>query len=149
MEIAIPPPLRLELKTRKMVLQGKTTYVVKEPDKQEYYHFDEAQYEMLQLFDGEKDLEQLLEAFNQESEKYEYDMDAIQSIFNSCKDLHLLKRTRQEQNAALLERLHEERNKKILQAKGSLLFLRFHLVDPNKLFNRMIDSIRFLLSYLL
>ncbi|WDE13161.1 HlyD family efflux transporter periplasmic adaptor subunit [Thalassomonas haliotis] len=146
MEAIIPPPLRLDLKIRELVQRGKTTYVIKEPDKQEYYHFDQAQYQMLILFDNEKTLEQLVETFNRQSQQYEFDLEALQDIYDSCKDLHLLKRSRQEETAALLERNREERRKKILQAKGSLLFLRFHLVDPNAFFNRIIDHIRFLWS---
>ena len=146
MEAIIPQPLRVDLKIRELVQRGKTTYVIKEPDKQEYYHFDQAQYQMLTLFDNEKTLEQLVETFNRRSERYEFDLEALQDIYDSCKDLQLLKRTRQEETAALLERNREERRKKILQAKGSLLFLRFHLVDPNAFFNRIIDRIRFLWS---
>ncbi|WP_281556475.1 HlyD family efflux transporter periplasmic adaptor subunit [Thalassomonas sp. RHCl1] len=144
MEAIIPPPLRLDLKIRELVQRGKTTYVIKEPDKQEYYHFDQAQYQMLTLFDNKQTLEQLVETFNRQSQQYEFDLEALQDIYDSCKDLHLLKRSRQEETAALLERNREERRKKILQAKGSLLFLRFHLVNPNAFFDRIIDRIRFL-----
>lgn len=140
----VPPPLRLDVKVRKLVQQGETSYVLKEPDKQEYYRFSYPQYELIKLFDGIHDLSSVVDKFNRESEEYEYDTEAAESVYNACKDYQVLKRTKQEENAALLERIKDERKKSMLQAKGSILMMRFQLVDPNNWFNRIIDSIRFM-----
>ncbi len=144
MSTLIPPPLRAELKIQRLVEQGVAGYVIKEPDKHEYYHFDEAQYQMLQLFDGNHDLTRLVETFNQQSAEYEFDIDALSELYENCRDYQLLRRTRAEQNTALLELIREQRKKKLLQAKGDLLLMRFHLLDPDRAFNHVIDSIRFL-----
>ena len=140
----VPPPLREELKVGKLVQMGELSYVIKEPDKQAFYHFDDAQYQLMVLFDGIRDLARVVEVFNQRSDVYEYDLEAAEELYESCREFQLLTRTRAEQNTALLEKIKEERQKKLLQGQGSVLFLRFQLVDPNKLFDRIIDRIRFL-----
>ena len=140
----IPAPLREEVKVRRFVQQGHVSYVLKEPDKQEYYRFSVPQMELIRLFDGVHDLTAVVERFNAESDLYEYDMDAAEAVYHACKDYQVLRRTRQEENVALLERIRDERKKSLLQAKGSILMMRFQLVDPNQWFNRIIDSIRFM-----
>ncbi|WP_111980218.1 hypothetical protein [Algibacillus agarilyticus] len=140
----IPAALRSELKVGKLVQMGDLSYVIKEPDKQAFYHFEEAQYQLMSLFDGVRELSQLVEQFNQTSDEYEFDLDAATDLYESCRNFQLLKRTRKENNAALLEKIREDRKKKMLQGQGSLLYLRFQLVDPNAYFDRIIDKIRFL-----
>lgn len=140
----VPPPLREDLKVGKLVQQGELSFVIKEPDKQEYFHFQAAQYEFMLMFDGSNDLKRLVERFNRDSELYEYDVEDAVELYESCREFQLLTRTKSEQNAALLEKIREERKKKLLQGQGSILFLRFQLVDPNKFFDKIIDKIRFL-----
>ncbi|MDP7038753.1 MAG: hypothetical protein QGI45_06335, partial [Myxococcota bacterium] len=139
----VPPPLRTALKIKKMVQGGETLYVVKEPDKQEYYRFEPYQYKMLTLFDGRHNLQKLVDRFNAQSKDIEYDLEALDDLVQSARDFDLLKRTRKEENAALLERLRQERKKKVLQGKGSLLWMRYQLVNPNDFFNKIIDRLRF------
>lgn len=143
MQPIVPPPLRDALKVGKLVQRGEMSYVIKEPDKQEYYHFEEAQYQMMALFNGVRDFERLVFEFNRRSDKYEYEVEDVEELYNTCREFQLLKRTKAEQNAALLEKIREERKKKVLQGKGSILFLRFQLVNPNAFFDKIIDSIRF------
>lgn len=140
----VPAPLRQDLKISKLVQQGELSFVIKEPDKQEYFHFTDAQYEVMALFDGSHDLTKVMEIFNRQSQLYEFDLEDIVELYESCREFQLLRRTKSEQNAALLEKIREERKKKVLQGQGSVLFLRFQLVDPNDFFNKIIDKIRFL-----
>lgn len=142
----IPAPLRDEVKVRRFVQQGDVSFVVKEPDKQEYYRFSIPQMELIRLFDGVHDLTAIVERFNRESQRYEYDTETAESVYHACKDYQILKRSKQEENVALLERIRDERKKSLLQAKGSILMMRFQLVNPNKWFDSIIDSIRFMWS---
>ncbi len=142
----VPAALREEVKVRKLVQQGEVSYVLKEPDRQEYYRFTLPQYQLIALFDGIHDLTAIVHKFNQQSDEYEYDIDSAESVFNACRDYQVLKRTKKEENAALLEHIREERKKSLIQAKGSILMMRFKLVDPNRWFDQIIDSIRFMWS---
>ncbi|NJB66530.1 putative peptide zinc metalloprotease protein [Desulfobaculum xiamenense] len=142
----IPQPLRDDLKIRRQVLSNETWYVVKEPERQQYFRFDPGQYGMLELFDGHSSLSRLVSAFNAKSEEYEYDRDSAVALYNSAREYRLLRRTREEENAALVERLRETHKQRFLQRQGSLLFMRFHVYDPDALFDRIIDRIRFMWS---
>jgi putative peptide zinc metalloprotease protein len=139
----VAAPLRQALKVSKLVQQGELSYVIKEPDKQAYYHFSDAQYDAITLFDGARDLQAVVDTFNQTSQVYEFDLQGISELYETCREYQLLRRSKREKNAALLEKISEERKKKLLQGQGSILFLRFQLVDPNDFFDKVIDKIRF------
>jgi putative peptide zinc metalloprotease protein len=140
----IPAALRVELKIGKLTQQGILSFVIKEPDKQAYFHFSDEQFEFISSFDGVKSISQLVEAFNRYSPLYELDIEDAIELYDSCRKFGLLVRSKAENNIVLLEKIKEERAKKLLQGQGSLLFLRFQLVDPNDFFNLIIDKIRFI-----
>ncbi|MBF0436313.1 MAG: HlyD family efflux transporter periplasmic adaptor subunit [Magnetococcales bacterium] len=139
-----PAPLRSDLTIRKIAKQGDVTYVVKDPDSLSYYRFDEAQYLMLTLFDGKRTEAQLLEAFDVASDDYVYDQDSLNYLIGSAKDFKLLERTREEEQTALFEKLRERRKRSLLQAQGSLLMMRFKLVNPKAFFDLILDKVRFI-----
>ena len=144
MSETIPLPLREDLTQRKMMIDGEPSYIVKDVEKQKYFRFDEAQFDLIRLFDGARNLTQLVELFNETNAKYEYDDESAEELYKSLKDNKLLKRSKHEENIALIERLKDEKRSKFLQAKGSMLLMRFHLVNPNSEFNALIDKIRFI-----
>ncbi|WP_028299656.1 hypothetical protein [Oceanospirillum beijerinckii] len=144
MSDTIPLPLREDLTQRKMMIDGEPSYIIKDVEKQKYFRFDEAQFDLIRLFDGARNLRQLVELFNETSAKYEYDNESAEELYKSLKDNKLLKRSKHEENIALIERLKDEKRSKFLQAKGSMLLMRFHLVNPNTEFNALIDKVRFL-----
>ncbi|MGN7613526.1 HlyD family efflux transporter periplasmic adaptor subunit [Magnetococcales bacterium HHB-1] len=141
-----PPSLRKDLIIREMVQYGVKCYIVKEPDKGKYYRFDAEQYLMLTLFDGQKNIQTLMDTFDRVSKEYEYDQEALEALITSAREFRLLSRSRTEANAALIEKIREQRRGKMLQMQGSMLHMRFQLVDPNHFFNRIIDHIRFIWS---
>ncbi|MBF0439691.1 MAG: HlyD family efflux transporter periplasmic adaptor subunit [Magnetococcales bacterium] len=142
--LTAPAPLRTELKIRKLVQRGEVTYVIKEPDKQTYYRFSESQHLMLTLFDGKKEPDVLIRAFDEASEEYEYDLEALMELIASAKNFRLLQRSKEEERAALIEKLKETRKGRFLQAKGSLMNMRFHLHDPSAFFDRILHKIQWL-----
>ncbi len=140
----VPMPLKDDLKVRRQTIKGEVYFIVKDPEKDSYYRFDEAQFEMLSLFDGTHSIEWLIERFNASNDEYEFDNETAIELYSSVRGFGLIKKTRHEENIALVERLKEERKKRLLQRKGSLLFMRFKLVDPDRFFNRIIHRISFM-----
>lgn len=141
-----PAPLRSDLRVRKIAVKGETTFVIKEPDQQAYYRFDEAQYLMLTLFDGKRQAMQLIDAFDEASDEYAYDEEALNDLIDSAKAFKLLQKTEEEARAAFFEKLRERRRGFRLQAQGSLLFMRFKLLNPKAFFDTIIDSVQFIWS---
>lgn len=141
-----PPPLREELKQRTIKQQGELIHIIKEPDKSAYYRFDEGQYLMLTLFDGRRTPLQLVKLFNETSEEYEYDHEVLEELIASARNFQILKRNPKEAKAALLEKIKSQRQGMNLQMQGSLMHMRFQLVDPGRWFDRVIDRVRFVFS---
>jgi putative peptide zinc metalloprotease protein len=144
--LSAPPPLRDTIKIRRIVQRGEVTHVIKEPDKQTYFRFDEAQFFMLGLFDGNRDVSELVKLFNKTNTEYEYDEETLNELVSSVKDFRLLQRSKEEERVALVEKLKEQRKGRFLQAKGSLLHMRFHLHDPNEFFDRIISRMQWVWS---
>ena len=144
--MSAPPPLRDTIKIRRIVQRGEVTHVIKEPDKQTYFRFDEAQFFMLGLFDGNRDVSELVKLFNKTNTEYEYDEETLNELVSSVKDFRLLQRSKEEERVALVEKLKEQRKGRFLQAKGSLLHMRFHLHDPNEFFDRIISRMQWVWS---
>ena len=86
----IVPPLREEIKASKLVQQGELSYVIKEPDSQAYYQFSDAQYDLICLFDGNRDLQSLMETFNHQSRLYEFDLEGVKQLYETCREYQLL-----------------------------------------------------------
>lgn len=139
-----PQPLRADLSVRKLTQQGETVYVVKEPKEGVYLRFDEAQYVMLTLLDGQRDLDTLVALFNERSEEYEFDRNGLIELLDQVKGFKLLLPDPQAKRAVLLDKLREGREEHRSRVKGSLLYLRYHLVDPDALFDRIVDRVSFL-----
>jgi putative peptide zinc metalloprotease protein len=140
----VPNPLRETLKIRRQVLSNEVCYIVKEPEKQSYFRFDEGQYSMLALLDGVTALPKLVDVFNGKNKAYEYDLESAQELYTSARGCGLITRTREEEHAALRERLRETRKQKFLQRKGSVMLMRFHFVDPNRFFDRIVEPLGFM-----
>ena len=140
----IPLPLRDGLNLRQQKQKGETIFILKDPETDEYYRFDEAQYQIISLFDGKKNIDEVVEEFNKTFKQYEYDKEDLESLYGDLESFKLLQRSKRENNIALVEKMKNDKRSKFLQAKGSLLLIRFHLVDPSKYFDKIIDSILFL-----
>ncbi|MBF0426906.1 MAG: hypothetical protein HQL66_13920, partial [Magnetococcales bacterium] len=129
---------------RRDVRDGADTYILKEPDAGAYFRFDAAQYLMLTLFDGRRDAEALLAAFDAASATHVYDPGALATLIDTARSRGLLQRSRRESNIALIEKMRAERHGRRLQARGSLLLLRFHLLDPDLFLARVVDRLRWI-----
>lgn len=140
----IPLPIRNELHIKKQRQKGEIFYIVKDAESDGYFRFDEPQFDMINLFDGKLSISQLVAKFNERYRQIEYDSESVESLYDDLKTHKLLQRSKRDHNIALVERLKDEKRSKFLQAKGSMLLVRFHMVDPNAFFERTMDSIRFL-----
>lgn len=144
MSALVPLPIRSDLHLKKQKQQDEVFYIVKDTENDGYFRFEESQIEMIRLFDGKLNISELVEKFNQLFKQVDYDTESLESLYDDLKTHKLLQRSKREQNIALVERLKDQKRSKFLQAKGSVLLIRFHLLDPNAYFDKVIDSIRFL-----
>ena len=135
--------LREDLVITRQVQRDEVFYVIKDPVAQTYYRFAEVEYDIISLFDGENDFARTQELFSEQYEDAEIDEATLQNFVASLKKIDLLEKTAAEKNLMLLERQRSFRKARILETKGTLLYKRVPLIDPDRLFNRMISHIRF------
>ncbi|MCJ8344808.1 hypothetical protein MJH12_04655, partial [bacterium] len=141
----VKPKLRENLSFSPQSLGGKKGYTLKDPDTENYYRFSEEEYQVACLVDGTRDLKEIQENCLKLYD-IELDMDDIQDFLQSLKQMDLMVRSKEEQNLILIERRKASRQSILLSKKGSIMYKRFPIINPDKIFDKMIPSLTFLWS---
>ncbi len=137
------PCLRSDLKISKQVLSGKVTHIVKDPVKNTYFKFEDGEWAIISLFDGSGTLKELVQKYEKAHSGMFMDLQSMRDYQESLNGIHLLEKPTKEQNIMLIEKMKEVRGHQLLSKKGSILYKRFPLIDPDKLFDKVIPYIRF------
>lgn len=138
------PKLREDLVISKMTTKSGEHYVVKDPLKNSYFRFTAEEWDIIKYFDGEKEKEHMVEQFNRDHEFVEIDLETIDEYWNNLDSLNLLIKSKEDMNVMLVEKVKEMREVQLLSKKGSIMYKRFPLVDPDKFFDKIIPHIDFL-----
>ena len=137
------PKLRKDLVITRQKQRGEIIFVLKDPVTQEYFRYSESEYQVMALFDGYHTIDQIIQEFKRIDPELELDRETISEFLASLKSNGLIQRTSAEKNLILLEKQRSFRKQNLLRAKGSALYLRVPLLDPNELLNRTINYLRF------
>jgi putative peptide zinc metalloprotease protein len=140
------PKLREDLKISKMVKKAGSHYVVNDPMKASYFKFALEEWDVIQLFDGTRTLADIVLEYNKNNNFIEISEKDVEDYWNNLDDLHLLVKSKHEMNVMLVEKVKEMRQFQLMSKKGSLLYKRFPIVDPDKFFDRIIGKITFFWS---
>jgi putative peptide zinc metalloprotease protein len=137
------PPLRSDLVVKKQTIAHQKSYIaiIKDPVKKKYFRFEEEEYFVLNLLDGVNTADDIVQLYNRQF----YDNltgDDIEEFIASIRENDLLEKDFSELNTFLYEQLKEQRKSKIRQAKGSMLYFRVPLVDPNIFFSKVMPYIK-------
>ncbi len=137
------PSLRPDLKISKQVLREKTSYIVKDPIKNSYYRFEQGEWSIISLFDGKRSLEDMAKKFNEDNSDTEIDVGTLKDYQKNLESMNLLQKSQKDQNFMLIENMKELRKSFLLSKKGSVMYKRFPIVDPDKFFDKIIPHITF------
>ena len=140
-------PLRSDLVIRKQTIARENSYlaIIKDPVKKKYYRFEEEEYFVLKQFDGKKNAEDIADLYN----KKFYDnitKEDIEEFVVSVRSNDLLEKNLSQLNTFLYEQLKEQRKSKIKQAKGSALYFRIPVFDPDYFFYKIMPYIKWIWS---
>jgi len=141
----IPLPLRSDLVIKKQIVGKATGYIIKDPVKQAYYRFDEEEYFVLSQLDGKKTVMDVAKAYNEQFQEELTGQD-IAEFIGSLQRNDMFERTEIQKNVFLYEQLISQRKSRIQLAKGSPLYFRIPVVDPDKLFDKVMPFIRWIWS---
>jgi putative peptide zinc metalloprotease protein len=137
--------LRPDLKIIRQVHSGDVAYIVKDPVALKYYRFPEIAAKVFNHLDGKHTHEEVGALVSAEMGEV-IPGSEITSFVESLKKLNFIERSAGEKSLLLLERLRKDRQQKAEEAAdgGDANYMRFPLMDPDKLYDRIIKRIWFI-----
>jgi putative peptide zinc metalloprotease protein len=126
------PQLRQDLSVVEQHYHGGVRYVLKDPIHHAYFTLSALEWELAKLMDGNRTIVQLADEFAARHPDVPVDSGEVESFVARARQLHLLEKSLEEWNVMLLEKRRNERKNAIFQQKGSLLFKRVPLINPQR-----------------
>ncbi len=143
-------PLRLhprpDLVADQHTYLGRRYWVVKDPVALHYYRFEEEEYALFQLLDGQTSLEQIRDRFETQFAPQKITLVELQQFFAQLHRSSLVISDAPGQGAQLHERLVQRRRRRASETARSLLSLKVPLYDPQKLLDRLNGPLGWLFS---
>ncbi|MCA9257757.1 MAG: biotin/lipoyl-binding protein [Planctomycetales bacterium] len=133
---------RPDLTARKQRYQGRSYWVVKDPVGLQYFRFEEEEYAILQMLDGEASLEQIAEQFEREFPPQTIRVEELQNFIGMLHKSGLVLSDAIGQGSQLKERRDEKKRRELLAALSNVLAFRFRGFDPERLLNFLYPYVR-------
>ena len=139
------PRLKPNLVVRRVVQMGEANWVVKNPDRTQYYSFDESTWGLIQLFDGTRTLSEIHDAY-QANFSQPIDPSLVPEYEESLRSMDLLEKSSVERQLEQLAWIKDARRRTAEQkAEGFDIFLiPFHVFDPDAFMNRTQKYVRWI-----
>ncbi len=138
------PRLHPEVKIVRREVNGEVHYVVREPTERKYFQFDEVVVTLMRLMNGERTPEEIADAAAAALGARPKPGD-VADFAHKLKRMGIVERSPAEQHLMLQERLRKKRKIRSRQrAQGSILRLRFTFGDPDRVFGRMMEALRWM-----
>ncbi len=140
------PALRKDLVIRRLVQMGEVKWVVKDPVASAYYNFDDAQWGLMQLFDGTRTIAEIHAFYQAQFPAETIEKALVLEHEEMLRDIDFLEKTSAEKNLALLARFKNARQRAADEKSEGFnpFFILFHVVDPNEFLGRTLKYVRWL-----
>jgi putative peptide zinc metalloprotease protein len=140
------PALRPDLVIRRVVQMGEATWVVKNPETVKYYNFAEAEWGLIQLFDGTRTRTQIFEEYRSQFPGEDIKFQLVLDFEEMLRKIDLLAQSVAERNLTLLARAKTARQRAAEErAEGrNIFFIPFHVLDPDRFLNRTVRYVRWI-----
>jgi putative peptide zinc metalloprotease protein len=142
----LPVRKRPDLVARRQRYQGQDCWVVKDPVGLNYFQFQDEEYAILQMLDGQTSLEEIRDRFEAEFPPRKLPLEEIYRFLGMLHQSGLVLSTLPGQGDQLYERRGERRRQKLLAAMTNLLAFRFRGLDPERLLTRLYPYFRWFFS---
>lgn len=128
----VPLKARADLKIARIQYQQAASWVIKDPVTLRYFRFQPEQYKILELLDGERNLETIRDEFHKEFPAANLTLEEIQSLISDLHKSGLAYSSRFGQGTALVKEKREQRRKKFIGMLKNVLYLRVPGWDPER-----------------
>ncbi|OHB78884.1 MAG: hemolysin D [Planctomycetes bacterium RBG_16_64_10] len=128
---------RPDLIARRQRYQGRNYWVVKEPVGLKYFRFQDEEYAILQMLDGDISFDEIRQRFQQRFAPQKITLNDLQQFVGMLHRNGLVVSAAAGQGYQLKRRRDERRRKERLAMLSNVLALRFKGIDPERFLNRL------------
>lgn len=140
------PALRKDLVIRRQVRIGEVTWVVKQPETNKFYNFDDDNWTLIELFDGTRTRIEILEEYRRRFPGGDTALTLILDFEEMLRRVDLLEQSASEKNLQLLSKFRNLRQRAAEErAEGfNVLFMLFKVFDPDRILDRTLRYVRWI-----
>src|SRR3989344_5596540 len=135
------PKLRDDLKISEQVIGGESSCVIKIVETDAYARYGAFEYEILSLCDGARTAADITAAMNERHPDRPLSEPEVMEFLDGM-DSNMWERSLGARNLAILEKIRDERKKKVDRA--SILYIYFSAWDPDKVLERIYPYLRWI-----
>lgn len=134
--------VRPDLKARRQRYQGRNYWVVKDPVGLQYFRFEEEEFAILQMLDGESSLDDIAERFEAEFPPQTIRVEELQNFIGMLHRSGLVLSDSPGQGRQLKERRDEKKRKELIAAISNILAFRCRGIDPERILTALASVAR-------
>jgi putative peptide zinc metalloprotease protein len=142
----LPIRVRPDLTSQRQRYQSRTYYVIKDPVGLHYFRFQEEEYAILYMLDGNTSLDEIKERFEAEFPPQKITLEEIQHFLGMLHQSGLILAGVQGQGTQLLKRRGEKKRRELLGLITNILCIRFKGIDPQKMLDWLYPKISWFFS---
>lgn len=131
----LPIRVRPDLEAKKQRYQGKVYWVVKDPVALQYFRFEEEEFAILEMLDGESSLDEIAEEFEARFPPQSIRVEELQQFIGQLHSNGLVITDSPGQGDQLKKRRDERRGKEFKGKLTNILSIRFKGIDPERILN--------------
>jgi putative peptide zinc metalloprotease protein len=132
---ALPIRKRPDLVAQRQHYLGRSYWVVKDPVGLQYFRFQEEEFAILQMLDGEISLDEIKDRFEDEFPPQKITLEELQQFLGMLHRSGLVVADVAGQGHQLRKRRDERKRKELWAAASNILCIRFKGFDPERLLN--------------
>jgi putative peptide zinc metalloprotease protein len=133
---------RPDLKARRQRYQGRVYWVVKDPVGLQYFRFEEEEFAVLQMLDGESSLEEIAERFEREFPPQTIRVEELQNFIGMLHRSGLVLSDAVGQGVQLKKRRDQKKRQELIQGISNIMSFRLRGIDPERILNAMYPWVR-------
>jgi putative peptide zinc metalloprotease protein len=143
---ALPMRVRPDLSAQQQRYQGQMYWVVKEPVGLHYFRFQEEEYAILKMLDGQTSLDEIKVEFEKLFPPQKITVEELGNFVGTLHRNGLVIAHVAGQGEQLRKRRAERKRKELLGALSNILAVRFKGIDPDRLLNWLYPLVRWFYS---
>lgn len=142
----LPIHKRADLTASRHYYLGQSYWVVKDPLGLQYYRFQEEEYAILQMLNGQMSLDEIKDKFEEDFPPQKITLDELHRFLGMLHRSGLIVSMVPGQGRELRKRRGERRRQQALQVLTNILCLRFKGIDPERLLDWLHPKLRWIYS---